>query len=250
MSAWDARDPGSPRRWGLAPEIHDQGRKHFFRLRFTDPIPVDWAVILGEAVHDLRSALDQVVYWLTVDWTHKPLKGSAFPVCTSTATFADARRKIRGIGPDPQAFIEALQPYPQRYRRFYCRDLRTVHDLWNQDKHRLVHLWGLRFRDPQLGLPQHIAKDSIFHFDRRVLHDGAIPLKLICGTPHQHVQVHGEIGADLAFMSGKRRGGGQESLWDTASTVADIIMKLLAAIGRQDRPINLAVWTVKDEPLV
>jgi hypothetical protein len=261
MSAWDGRHPGGMPAWRLAPEVHDQGRKHFYRLRFLQPIPIDWAVILGEAIHDLRSALDQVVYWLTVDWSGKPLKNSSFPVNTRKAQFEKRRKngawtndsgmyKIRGVGPGPQAFIEALQPYPQRYRRFYCRDLRTVHDLWNQDKHRLVHLFGLRFRQPDLRLPQNIAEDCVFHVDRRVLQDGAIPLKLICGTPHQNVEVRGEIGADLAFYSGKRRGGARESLWDTASTVADIIRKLLNAVGRQGHAINLAAWTVKDEPLV
>jgi hypothetical protein len=112
-----------------------------------------------------------------------------------------------------------------------------------------VHLWGLRFREPDLRVPPHIAKDSVFHLDRRVLHDRAIPLKLISSTPHEHVQVSGEISADLAFYSGKRRGGGQESLWGTAATVVDIIMKLLNAIGHQDRPINLDAWTIKDQLL-
>ncbi len=257
MSAWEASRP-----WGLVPEIHDEGRKHFYRLGFHHPIPIDWAIVLGEAIHDLRSALDQVVYWLTVDWTREALRGSSFPVYTRRANFYQrARRtgdwsssggmyKIRGIGPGPQAFIEALQPYPQRYRSFYCCDLRTIHDLWNQDKHRLVHLWGMRFREPQLSLPQQIAVDSIFHIDRRVLNEGAIVLKLLCGSPHPHVQVKGEIGADLAFKSGKRRGGGaNESLWDTASTVVDVIAKLLNAVGQQARPITLDTWTVKDQAI-
>ncbi len=232
---------------GLVPEIHDHGRKHFFRLRFQEPIPVTWAVVLGEAVHDLQSALEQAIYWLTIDWERKPSERSAFPVCTSRAKFASARYKIGGLGPGPKAFIEALQPYPQRYGRFYCHDVRTIHDLWNQDKHRLVHLWGLRFRQPDLRLQPHVAQDSIFHFDRRVLHDRAIPLKLICGSAHPHVQVQGEIGADLSFSSGKRRGGGNEILWDTASTVVDVIRKLTNAIGHQDRPISLTTWTVKGQ---
>jgi hypothetical protein len=258
MSAWDARGPGGLPPWGLVPEVHDNGRKHFYRLGFHRPIPIDWAVILGEAIHDLRSALDQAVYWLTVDWASEPLKGSSFPVYTRKANFAQRTKKgqwsssggmykIRGVGPGPQAFIEALQPYPQRYRRFYCRDLRTVHDLWNQDKHRLVHLWGMRFREPQLRHPNYVTG---IHIDRRVLHERAIVMKVFCRTPQPQVEMVGEIGADLAFMSGKRRGGGNQSLWDTASTVADIILKLLNAIGRQDQPINLAVWTAKDEPIV
>jgi hypothetical protein len=197
------------------------------------------------------------VYWLTIDWAGEPLKGSSFPVYTRKANFEQRDKrggwsssggmyKIRGIGPGPQAFVEALQPYPQRHGRFYSRDLRTVHDLWNQDKHRLVHLWGLRFRQPDLRLPPDIAKDSVFHFDRRVLHDRAIPLKLICATPHPEVHVAGEIGADLAFTSGKRQpAGGNDILWDTMSSVVDIIRKLTNAIGQQDRTVSLDIWTAK-----
>ena len=254
MSAWDARRP-----YRLVPESHDQGRKHFLRLRFLEPIPVDWAVILSEAIHDLRSALDQVVYWLTVDWTGKPAKWSMFPVYTKRAAFYQRDRKtgdwsssggmykIRGIGPGPQALIEALQPYPQRCGRRVCRDVRTINDLWNQDKHRLVHLWGLRFREPQLGVTPSLDADCTVEIDRRVLHDRAIVMRFVCDPPHAHpeMEMRGEIGADLAFLSGKRRGGGQDLLWDTAGTVMDVIRKLTNAIGRQDQPINMTVWTVR-----
>lgn len=255
MAAWDARRP-----WRLVPEAHDQGRKHFLRLRFLEPIPVDWAIILGEAIHDLRSALDQAVYWLTVDWEGRELHGSQFPVYTKRVSFYQRAKKteawsktggmykIRGIGPGPKAFIEALQPYPQRYRRRACRDLRTVHDLWNQDKHRLVHLWGLRFREPQLRVTPQLDADCSVEIDRRVLHDGAIVMRFACNPPHAqpHMEMTGEIGSDLTFASGKRRrGGGQELLWDTAGTVIDVIRKLTNAIGRQDQPINTTVWTVR-----
>jgi hypothetical protein len=251
MLAWEQSKP-----WGLAPEVHDQGAKHFYRLGFHRPIPIEWAVVLGEVIHDLRSALDQAVYWLTIDWIRKPLKGSSFPVNTSKADFERRRKngawtndsgmhKIRGVGPGPSAFIQALQPYPQRYKRFYCRDLRTVHDLWNQDKHRLVHVWGMRFRETELRFPTYV---TAAHIDRRVLQEGAIIYKFFCSPPQPRVQVHGEVGADLAFYSGKRRGGGaNETLWDTASTVVDIIRKLTNAVGRQDKPINLAAWTVKGQ---
>jgi hypothetical protein len=157
--------------------------------------------------------------------------------------------KIRGIGPGPQAFIEALQPYPQRYRRFYCRDLRAVHDLWNQDKHRLVHLWGLRFREPQLRFAPNIVADCAIGVDRRVLHDGAIVLTFACRTPHAEMQMVGEIGSDLTFMSGKSRSAPRNQLlWDTAGTVADVIRKLISAIGQQTQPINLTTWTAKRWP--
>lgn len=254
MRAW--LEDGPDRAWWADPEVHDQGREHIWRLRFTRPIPVDWAVLLGEAIHDLRSALDQSVYWLTVDWGRKPLKNSQFPVNSSRADFERRKKngawtndsgmhKIRGVGPGPQAFIEALQPYPQRYRCAECIALRTVHDLWNQDKHRLVHLWGLRFADEQLELPANIAEDCVMRVDRRVLHDGAIPFRLICDPPHREVQVRGEVSPGLTVYAGKGRAGNLK-LTEIAGYTADVIRKLVNAIGRQDDPINLTVWTAKD----
>jgi hypothetical protein len=159
--------------------------------------------------------------------------------------------KIRGVGPGPQAFISALQPYPQRDRWFYCRDLRTVHDLWNQDKHRLVHLWGLRFGDEQLTLEPGFVADCVVGIDRRVLHEGAIVLNAKCVAPHPEMKMgsNSRMSANLSFNSGKRRGGPRnESLWDTMGTVGDIVRKLTDAIGRQHTPINMAVWSAKRWP--
>jgi hypothetical protein len=255
MHSW--LDDGPDRAWGLFPEAHDEGRKHFYRLRYARPIPIDWAVTLGEAIHDLRSALDQAVYWLTVDWGGKPLKGSQFPVYRRKANFEEQRKsgdwsssggmyKIRGIGPGPQAFIEALQPYPQRYRRAFSRDLWTVHNLWNHDKHRLVHLWGIRFSNELMAVRQDMAADCVIGIDRRVLHDRAIVLRITCDPPHSEVHMRGEVSAGLTIYAGKGRGGNLK-LRDIASTVADVIRKLTNAIGQQDRSINLDVWTIKGQ---
>jgi len=136
-------------------EVHDEGRKHLWRLRMDAEIPVEWAVILGEIVHNLRSALDQSVYCsASTDQEARPRIG--LPRLHLKSAFAQRKKKsttewsstsgmykIRGIGPGPHAFIEALQPYPQRCGQRRDRlALRLLHDFWNQDKHRLVHLWG------------------------------------------------------------------------------------------------------------
>jgi hypothetical protein len=219
-----------------------------------NPIPVDWAVILGEAVHDLRSALDQCVYWLGVDWTGDEIPYCSFPVFTKGTKFYERTKhgawtrrsgmnKIRGIGPGPKAFIEALQPYPQRYKRTFCREVRATHDLWNQDKHRLVHLWGLRFSVSETRLPQNLAADCVIGIDRRVLHDRAIVLKIVCDPPHAEVQMDGKITAAITIHGGKGRVTPSLSLWDMNRTVVDVIRKLVDAIGHQDDSINLAVWS-------
>lgn len=255
MEAWSAGQP-----WGLFPEVHDEGRKHFWRLRLAKPIPIDWAIILGEAVHNLRSALDQSVYWLSVDWTRKEVPFCSFPVYRTKAMFYERERrgtrrgdwtyrsgmnKIRGIGPGPQAFIEALQPYPQRYRRAYCLDLQLIHDLWNQDKHRLVHLWGLRFGDAEVRLEKKLIQDCVVGLDRRLLQDGAIVIKITSDPPHAEVKVQGEISGMLSISGGKRAGGPSIGLLDMQRTVVEIILKLTNALGHQDDPINLTAWTAR-----
>jgi hypothetical protein len=254
MQAWSDRRP-----WRFPYEVHDNGRKHFFRLQLVEPIPIEWAVILGEAVHDLRSALDQAVYWLTVDWTGQALEDSAFPVCSTRHNFRHWSKKrkdwrggcdkIRGIGPGPQAFIEALQPYPQRYKgRPACYHLRLLHDLWNKDKHRLVNVWGLRHTDADLRLDQNVIADCSVGLDSRVLQEGAIIVKIIANPPHPEVKVEGEISSTLSLAVGKRKGGGTVTLMGIYSTPADIIRKLTNAIGQQDRPINLTAWSAPPAP--
>lgn len=55
----------------------------------------------------------------------------------------------------------------------------------------------------------------------------------------------GEINSTLSIYAGKRKGGGPVRLLDIYSTAADIIRKLVSAVGQQDRPISLDIWTAK-----
>jgi hypothetical protein len=254
MLVWNADWP-----YRLIHEVHDNGRKHIYRLKLLKPIPVDWSVILGEAVHDLRSALEQSAYWLTVDWSKKVLPGTGFPVYDKSAEFYQRHRKtgdwtytsgmnkIRGIGPGPQAFIESLQPYPQRLRFDHCSALRALNDLWNQDKHRLVHLWGMRFADEQATLDDKIdgkPVDCTALIDRRVRHDRAIVLKILCATPHPHVEVvGGGFLAEISLTVGQRKSGVHTSLWDMQRFIVDTVSKLTGAIGKQERPISSRIWS-------
>lgn len=249
MAQWTEDRP-----WGFVKEKHDNGRKYFYRIRLKREIPITWAVLLGEAVHDLRSALEQCVFWLTVDWTGKEVGGTAFPICTKRSIFLQKARnssdwsrgsgmyKIRGVGPGPQKFIEGLQPYPQR-QKFYCFDVRAIHDIWNQDKHRLVHLWGIRLGGEQLRVDSSIAADCTLSVDRRILHDHAIALKIVCDHIHPDMEVKGEFMSALAFKGPRRPSGGSRSLFDVARTNADVVNKLLCSLDNQDRAITLDVWT-------
>lgn len=53
-------------------EVNADATKHVVYLRVVEPPPVKWAVIFGEAIHNMRSALDHAVYQLTIAHPVKP----------------------------------------------------------------------------------------------------------------------------------------------------------------------------------
>src|SRR5688500_10513892 len=55
------------------------------------PIPDKWLAIVGEILYDLRSALDHVVYELTIWETGSPLNQTEFPVFKDKARFAEVK---------------------------------------------------------------------------------------------------------------------------------------------------------------
>jgi hypothetical protein len=248
MLAWHTDQP-----YRLVQEMHDHGCKHLWRLKLDRPLPVEWAIIMGEAVHDLRSALEQCVYWLTIDHGRRPLPGTGFPVSSRRSDFERHTRggglyQIRGIGAGPQAFIEKLQPYPQRWRYAPGVAIRTLHDLWNKDKHRLVNIWGLHFNEHTLR-PVDSPRppiDCTTWIDRRVLQENAIPLRVLCATPHPNVKMDGDAIVNISMRVGRSalRAGGQ-SAWIMTGYTADVIYKLLGAFGRQDAPINSSIWSAR-----
>lgn len=125
------------------------------RLVFhAEPLPLEWPIIIGEIVHNLRSALDHSIYELTCIETGHPLNGTEFPVFADESKyFAVNNRgeptrisglyKIRGIKNERRrAVIKGLQPF--EFRKTHKADelpiIALVHELSIVDKHRTLHL--------------------------------------------------------------------------------------------------------------
>jgi hypothetical protein len=253
MRAFDKR-----KAFRIERQMNADGSQHIRRLFITEPIPIEWGVKLGEAVHNLRSALDQSVYWLTIDHTRSELPMTAFPVFTRRKRlgrewgFADTSRKnpdgipgsglymLRGVGPGPRAFIEAVQPYPQRNGPL-PKALLSLHDFWNQDKHRLVHLFQ------PVSVPRHVTvrgegprSEFTIWFPHHPVKSGAVILKVTMDPPNRNVDVRGETKIVTALKNpGRHRRSAtvtlMEMFWDNAAIVA----RLLNAVGRQDEPVPL-----------
>lgn len=117
-----------------------------------DEFPRDesWGPIIGDAVHNLRSALDHLAWAVACPESRRRAAGAiGFPVLfdhpdESTYARDQLRGKLGHLRPEFHAVIEAVQP-------FNTRDLHhplwLLNQMWNVDKHRTVHVSGFMFSD-------------------------------------------------------------------------------------------------------
>lgn len=134
----------------------DPDNPGYFLVKVTAPRPPadPFGVMVGDCVHNMRSALDHLAFALlkrhTPTLTDKLIKDSEFPI------FGDEDRqgntgagpklfhngamktKIAGVAPAAQTEIERLQPY-HRGKDWRGHHLWVLSVLANIDKHRLIH---------------------------------------------------------------------------------------------------------------
>ena len=119
-------------------------------------VPLDWAILVGEIAHNLRSALDGVICQLAIrsnpgsDWRLCKEKRTAFPVFLKGPHAVAkrerfSRKRLAYLRPAYVTRIEGLQPY-KRGNGHRRSTLWLLHELNNADKHRLVPVisgWAL-----------------------------------------------------------------------------------------------------------
>lgn len=100
-----------------------------------DPLPPDLAIISGDCIHNLRSALDHLVWQLVLANGRKPEEmRTAFPVWRSEADFESGRPgDAKGISKEALNVLYGLKPYKGGNDALW-----RVHKLDIVDKHRLV----------------------------------------------------------------------------------------------------------------
>lgn len=116
--------------------------------KMPDP-PLIIGLLIGDCVHNLRSALDHIVYALI--WTNParlgrpPSEKAMFPICDTRQGYLHQIKQLKRLDGIPEtvaALIETLQPYHNREKGLD----HTLHPLWvlnkleNIDKHRRLNL--------------------------------------------------------------------------------------------------------------
>jgi hypothetical protein len=212
--------------------------EHVFYLHFDVPIPLDFSILLGEIVYDLRSALDQCIFQLALDHTGVEHSETMFPIFTSDGDFGGrGTRRIKFIGDGPRTLIEFLQPYPNRSLPIHY-SLLDLNNLSNADKHRTVHLWGLSFLQGKMEV---VAGARVVPTGfGKVLHHGAEVFRVFPESPTNEMQVRRSVSATVSIKNPTAAGRGVSlNLWDLIADVRALVKALLSAIGRQASPIQV-----------
>ena len=137
----------------MATELDYKGRVVGRTVNVQKPGP-DLAVLIGDCIHCLRSALDHLAYQLALDNTapeplpEKWAKDSAFPIFKSDPRFRGGKKlgrgaayKMEGMSHSAKASIRRLQPYHRR-KHPVLHALWQLEELSNIDKHRLLPTVG------------------------------------------------------------------------------------------------------------
>lgn len=169
-------------------------------------------MILGDFAHNVRSALDHLVWQLVIRDGGKPGRHNGFPIYDTEAEYV-ASVVEKPLGPlaginrasDEWAFIERQQPYHVTQGEPYLPILRY---LSNHDKHRIVHpTLGVMGGFMEAGPAKVAANEAAGEVTRltvahaRRIHDGAEVARAYITPrgPNPHVEVEGKMALQIAF---------------------------------------------------
>jgi hypothetical protein len=104
-------------------------------------VSIRYSNIVGDCVHNLRSALDQLVAQAVIANGGQPTTDHQFPITETAASFTkQAKRRLESVSEPHRAIIEAAQPYHERNDGSgKPQALVVLNDLSNRDKHRLIN---------------------------------------------------------------------------------------------------------------
>lgn len=127
----------------FAGEIHRQGFDHVYRSVDPPAPSPDWPLMIGDCVHNLRSAVDHLAWQLVRLNGGGPTTATQFPIRTSIFRRSPCTGLIEptpllvsgGVSQDAMDIIDSVQPYKRRDEA-RTHPLWLIHELDAIDKHR------------------------------------------------------------------------------------------------------------------
>lgn len=133
-------DLSSPKLQSVTREINPHTGDQFLHYDFKNPLPLDdFALMIGDAIHNLKTAIDHGWYTLLSVFAKKLAQNarSKFPVYPTRHQLESGLRGVKIDTLCPALFrfvVEDLRPYGERGNSYLC----AIHNLDITDKHKLL----------------------------------------------------------------------------------------------------------------
>jgi hypothetical protein len=198
LGAYIARDP-----YTAAPEFDPESGWHSIRLKADPPGP-HFSLILGEAAHNLRSALDHVAWQLAnLDGPPPREDRIQFPILSKPREDFFGHPNVGGMRDEHKTILESLQPYHAGHGQTGLEDLAWIN---NRDKHRLLHTVAIsgsqfvpHFLEPR---PGYAIERSEFGYTGVLEHSTEIG-RLLVTPKSSELQVNMQLGPFLGVAFGE-----------------------------------------------
>lgn len=177
---------------GVEQEADDRWR---VVLHVRREVPAHLAVGFGDAVHNVRSALDHLAYALAAS----PTRNTQWPICDTEASWKSALSKkyLKGIDPAHHAAICDRQPYRDVGKYHW---LSTLRDLDDADKHRVLQYAAAWPSQAELLIPVGLTGQAPPTTVVKV-EEGAILCRMVGrpATPTVKMEVKATVGYQVNF---------------------------------------------------
>jgi len=177
----------------FAPRYNEQAGLHELYVLRVKPVPPDASAIVGDLLHNLRSALDHLAFQLVVKGTEgvgvpdgrkHPFRHVQFPIFDSADEYAMRKLKCtKGMKGEAVAAIDEVMPYKEGNERLW-----QLHRLNNIDKHRLLLLVAARLQGAVLDTGWVVPHVPIGGARLVPLEEGSV---LVSATPEVVRQMRG-----------------------------------------------------------
>lgn len=133
LRAYRSRQP-----YTVIREDNSKTGDHIFRFKANETIPVEIPLIIGDVVHNLRSAFDHLVCQCVIANRRQVRTRTRFPIGTSQQRFTgNFKGAVKGASEKAQKLIWRLKPYEGG-----CESFWILSELDIMDKHnKIVPVW-------------------------------------------------------------------------------------------------------------
>jgi hypothetical protein len=181
-------ESGPAKPYGARAEMDDQRGEFFFYGVIRAQPPPRISLLVGDFVHNVRSALDHLAYQSRSPYAPVSDEYTQFPIFDKVTQFDPKALSLRHIRTDVRDHMEELQPYhqPETRERWLLRILR---DISNLDKHRNIPLVAAYVQLTDLRIKPEITHVELWRgrAHRGIFNDGEV-LARVPATPDGEMQ--------------------------------------------------------------